>query len=95
MISWKKVSEEMPPLEKEIVIAIPSGHKQDGSRWYRVFIASVHHPYDRDNKFHPDYYTVHSRPNYVTGETERLQPDDLWSLLNHPASEGEKVSNDT
>lgn len=90
MISWKRVSDQMPPLEKKIVIAIPSGHNKDKTIFFRVYIATVEHPFKRDNKFNPDYFTIHSAANYGPSEPEKLQSNHYWCLLNQPEEASEE-----
>jgi hypothetical protein len=83
MIEWKQVKEEKPPIDKPILYAT-SYYLKNSEYTFDVFIATVSHPFSKDEKFHPDYYLVHYRNSHGNYNEEKVKSQHFWAPINTP-----------
>jgi len=81
-MKWTKVKEQMPPLNKRIIIA-----KQSflGSRIeLQAFLAEIRRPFDKDSIYNPDYYCYNTEAIDNGNSQITLTDEDYWLDLEIP-----------
>lgn len=82
-LEWKKVSDENPPTGIELLYAIPASGRE--GRNFKIYIAKIDRPFERDSIYHPDYYLCSYLKNYE-GEhhNTRVSPNHYWANIEAP-----------
>ena len=84
MIEWKLVKDEMPPLNKTILIGLIEYY--GSANRFQCFKARVYRPFDKDQEFNPNLYKWHE---IGVSETAVLRPHIFWAEINFPEPEHE------
>lgn len=85
-MNWKKVSEEMPPVDKYILIGrIRYYGDKNEFNWIKTIIC---HPFLTDRKYNPDYFYFHHEdeiyelsPNFYWADPMQIGGDILKELI--------------
>ena len=81
-MKWTRVSDELPPLNTEILLCNHINKEGKMFCWDRTIVTR---PYNSDKKYNPDYYEY--KPHQLP---KGLKMDDYWMVLTAPVREGER-----
>lgn len=83
-MKWKKVSDQMPPLRKKILIGFPE-YRGEGNYTLNWIKGMIYRPFDRDNEYNPDLYKVKYYDECNPDElTTTLSPYHYWLEISLP-----------
>ncbi len=84
-MKWKKVSDEMPPLNKQIILG--SIKKINGKNIFTWDAVYIYRPYDIDQEYNPSLYKYTTEDDEYRGahrHGDKLARDHYWMEVQSP-----------